>query len=241
MEDNVSGESRDEGRKMRYLKTGGLVVLAALALTILAGAGTASATELCTTNVFGAACPGISLHSTGSELEFTTTQWTLTAGGLGKITCTDSLFKGKTTSKGGPGLEIGASIESSTLTGKEANGDCTLETPFTGTHPCTMSVINLPWKAAIDISAQPNGTIVLTNGGKGEPGFTANCPAANTLCTFTAQKITLDFDGGKPALVTAKERPLTPSAEKVGGTCPAESSWDSTYTVLKPSPGYLVN
>lgn len=224
---------------MKHLKRTGLVAVVAMALAGVGGAGTASATELCTVLPAGA-CPAGSLHGTGSVLEMTTTQWTLTAGGLGNITCSHSLVKGKTTSNGGALKNVDATIESFTTTGTEANGDCTLDTAGAESDPCTVTAINLPWTAVIQKSAQPDGTITYSNSGKGEPSFTAKCPATNTLCIFSAANMVLDWDGGKPALVTASKEPLTPSAEKPGA-CPAVGSWDATYTVLKPSPAYLVN
>jgi hypothetical protein len=224
---------------MKHLKTAGLVLVAAAALAGAGGATTASATELCTVNLPEPCSPEAVLKA-GTALEATTSLFTLTASTSGNITCTHSVMKGKTTSNGGMGKDVEASIESFVATGVGANGECTIDLAVGGTALCTVNPVNLPWKAAISKSAQPDGTMTLSSSGKGDPGFTAKCPTQMMECIFSATKHVLDLDGGKPALITASQEPLVVAQEGFS-FCPGKGAWDGTYNLLKPNQVYLVN
>lgn len=209
-------------------------IVAAIVAVAVTGAITASATELCTENI--AACPKPEPATT--VIEATTSLMTLTTN-AGSITCTHSVIKGQTTNAGGKGANVEATIESVTATGTGAKGECTLDTPFNKTDACTVTGNNLPWKGVISKSAQPSGTLTLSNSGKGEPGFTVACPAMNVVCIFRATNIVLDWIGGGPAVLKAISEPFEEVPEG-GSACVGTPTWDGTYTVLKPTAGYLV-
>jgi hypothetical protein len=217
---------------MKYLKMLGLAAIAALALTAVAGAGTASATELCTTNV--SPCPAGEHYGAGTVIEGSSTNATLTSS-LGNVVCTSSAIKGATTTTGGAKLSVEGKIESLTFSG------CTLTTPFGGTkHNCNVTAINTPYKAVVTKTTQPNGTLTVSSGGSGDPGAKVDCGASVLRCQFTSPSIALDVTGGSPAIVHAKEEPLNRTVYE-GGLCPSTSTWDATYTVTKPHALYLVN
>ncbi|HET8956431.1 MAG TPA: hypothetical protein VFN18_12305 [Solirubrobacterales bacterium] len=223
---------------MKYLTRLGLLGIAVAAVVAFGGVGTASATELCTVGI--EPCPGETLESAGTALEATTTLLTITAGASGNITCTHSLIKGKTTDAGGKGKDVEATIESFTASGKGPGGECTNDLAFGGTASCTVSPVNLPWKAPLSKSALPDGTMTWSSSGKGDPGFTVKCATQMMECIFSATKHVLDFKGGKPALLKAVDEPLV-AAQEGFSFCPSKGTWDATYTVLKPTQGYLVN
>jgi hypothetical protein len=211
-------------------------IVASIAAIAVAGTFTASATELCPENI--SACPNP--DKAGTAIEATTSLMTLTTNS-GSITCTHSVIKGQTTTIGGKSpTNVEASIESVTATGTGAKGECTLDTPFGKSDPCTVTANNLPWKGVISKSAQPSGTLTLSSSGKGEPGFTVTCPALNVVCIYHATSIVLDWDGGEPAVLTAIKEPFEETPEGANA-CTVSPSWDGTYTILKPTAGYLVN
>jgi hypothetical protein len=221
---------------MKHLEKLGLAVLAAMAVVAIAAAGSSPATELCTESI--SACPKPEPATT--VIEATTSLMTLT-NSSGSITCTHSVIKGKTTTAGGKGVDVEGTIESFTATGTGANGECTIDTAIDGkTHPCTVTGNNLPWKAVLTKSAQPSGTLTFSSSGKGEPGFTVSCPAMDVVCVLHASKIVLDWGGGSPAVLKASNEPFEVTPEGVHA-CIVQPTWDGTYTVLKPTAGYLVN
>jgi hypothetical protein len=217
---------------MKYLKILGLAAVAAMALMAVAGAGTASATELCTVNT--SPCPAASKYNSGTVIEASSTNATLTSS-LGNVVCTGSSIKGTTTSSGGSKLSVEGTMESLSFSG------CTLTTPFSTTkHNCTVTGINLHYKGVAAKTTQPNGTLTVTSGGSGDPGAKVDCGANVLRCQFTSPSIVLDVTGGSPATVLAKEESLNRTVYE-GGLCPSTSTWDATYTVTKPHALYLVN
>jgi hypothetical protein len=210
---------------MKYLKMLGLAAIAALALTAVLGAGSASAaTFLCKTN----ANPCPEHYPTGTVISASLEPGfhaTLTTN-LGNITCKKSTVTGKTTTTEGHG-----EITALTFT------ECT--DPFG--NPCTVKAVNLPYTVDITTTtagtANGNGTMTVTPkaGGTGNPGATVECGSFMN-CKFTSAALALDVTGGAPATIHANKVPLN----REGGFCPSESFWDASYTVTQPNPLYVI-
>jgi hypothetical protein len=197
-----------------------LCVVAALALCALlaSNVGIASATELCANSTCG------EVYESGQVVEATLVdEGTLTiATNLGSVVCTESSLGGKTTAKTGtplPGEVTSASY-----------GGCKL-----GATGCTVSAVNLPYKASVEETGEGNGTFTLESGGGGNPGAKAVCGALIS-CTGTAAKESLSVTGGGPAYMSAKEIALTLS----GSICPKEAKWSAEFAVRTPEAVLLV-
>jgi hypothetical protein len=219
-----TGSSRNkENNEMRYLKMLGFAAVAAMALTAVLGAGSASAatflcknsTSPCTEHYPSGTAISMSL-ATGTTARFTTN--------LGSVTCKKSTLGGKTTS-----TEAHLEITSFTFT------ECT--DPFGS--PCTVKAVNLSYTANLT-TATPgvvtgNGIMTFTpKAGAGNPGATVECGSFMN-CKFTNSLIVLDVIGGAPATILANKESLN----REGGICPSESFWDATYIVTAPNPLYV--
>jgi hypothetical protein len=202
---------------MKYLKILGLAAIAALALTAVAGAGTASAAKLCKNVTCTEHYPSGTVLS--SKLK-TGTNALLTSS-FGTVTCKKSTVGGKTTS-----TEAHGEITSFTFT------ECT--DPFGS--PCTVKAVNLSYTAKGAATGSGNGTLTVSpKAGGGNPGAHVECGSFMN-CTFTVSSITLAVTGGAPATITANKEPLL----REGGFCPSEAFWDATYEVTAPSPLFIV-
>jgi hypothetical protein len=102
---------------MEYVKTLGLAAVAATALMALLGAGSASATVLCST--YMSPCPVGWNEPAGTEIDMTlkagTSQTIFSTGGTLVETCTTSTFKGKTTNAGSATETIKGNVEKLTF------------------------------------------------------------------------------------------------------------------------------
>ncbi len=221
---------------MRHLKIFGLASIAAVGLIAIA-VGTAASTEICTVNQ--GPCPVGQGEMVNGPFEATTSLWVLTEEQIGDVTCTAGAIKGFFTNLGGAGKTVQTSITSFSLSGDGKNGECTLDTAFFGSDPCTFTALNLPWLGELSITAQPDGIFTMKSSGKGNPTLTIKCPAVKITCELSATSIVLDFDGKTPKL-TAINEPTSKLSENSEG-CPRPASWTATYTVVKPTPSYLVN
>jgi hypothetical protein len=206
---------------MKYLKMLGVAAVAAMALTAVLGAGSASAaTFLCKTS----ANPCTEHYPSGTAISaslVTGTTARLTTN-IGTVTCKKSTVGGKTTS-----TEAHGEITSLTFT------ECT--DPFG--NPCTVKAVNTPYtaSAATAVAGTPNGSGTMTISGKaGNPGATVECGSWMN-CKFTNSPIVLDVTGGAPAKIVASKEALN----REGGICPAESFWDAEYTVTAPNPLFI--
>jgi len=218
---------------MRYMKMLGLAVVAALALTALAGVGSASATTLCKKTV--SPCPAGETYALGTVIEGHTSSVTLeTTEGLFNpvITCATSTFSGKTTSVTASPTSLTGSIERLTFTG------C-IDSVAAGF--CSTVVANLPLTAHITTagaSSSGNGTLTLT-------GFeiTFLCHAMGTSsfgvdhCRYKGE-VVMGLTGGTPASALANNQTLTKSGGDFG--CPNKADWTAKYTITKPSPLFVI-
>jgi hypothetical protein len=207
---------------VKYLKALGLAAIAAMALMAFLGAGSASATVLCTQAL--TTCPGG--HETGEMYEpgdvivGTSTNARLTSD-LANVKCTNSETEAELESTGGA---------SETVTGK------IIELNFTGCKTeqlvpvnCTVTVNNLPYNAEVHWTEGRNGQLTVTSGGAGNPGATVVCIGVIN-CTFSNTLFSLPVDGGNPAKVTANKVNLL----RNGGLCGNEAFWDATYESTTP-------
>lgn len=204
---------------MKSMKMLGLLVIGAMAAMAFIGAGTASATKLCSVNT--SPCPAGNTYGKGTSIKTQLVSGTksVMSSGFVTITCTESTMSGKTTNEGGAGAVTG---EISSVTWK----NCT-----SGLGSCTTSALKTPWSAEITGSGG-NGTMSV----KGAAGkFTCG----GTTCEYEASKVSLSVSGGNPAKAKASNVSFT----KIGGgfLCSSTASWTSEYEVTSPKPLFIVS
>jgi hypothetical protein len=138
---------------MKYLKTLGLAIIAAAALTAFAGAGTASATVLCSTTT--SPCPEAQKYPVGTRIGFSLAAGTSLAwvnGGTTLETCKEAVLKSDITNAGSA---------TSTVTSKNNTlsfSQCTFNNSFT-----VLGGLEIH-----NISGTSNGTVTAS----GEVGWT---------------------------------------------------------------------
>lgn len=203
----------------------GLAAIAAMAITAFAGAASASASELCSTNT--SPCTGTK-YGVGTALEATSTSAVLTTtGGFinPTVTCTHSAVKGSVTNAGGKGSNVVGTINSLTFTSCSYSGG-----------KCTVTSTGTPYLATGTATGGGNGTLTVENDGSGNPGASVACEGL-PVCSYSSGDVSMSVTGGNPAKIVANKVLLT------GGSfpCPTDATWTATYTVLKPSPLFIVN
>jgi hypothetical protein len=215
---------------MKYVKMLGLAAVAAMALTALVGAGTASAgTVACTSNT----SPCATEYTGAIESSLKTGTAAVLTNSLDKVTCTESSMNGKITVATNASGNSTGEITAVTFSGcTDQNG-----------ASCTATAGNLAWHAeatATEISGKPNGNGKMTvkSGGSGNPQATVVCGSGNFLnCTFGVESATVDVIGGSQATIKTTELTMT----KISGfLCPKEAKWDAEYTVSTPSALFLI-
>jgi len=204
---------------MKNMKILGLCTLAVMAAMAFVGAGTASATKLCSVNT--SPCPAGNTYGKGTSIKAQLPAGTnsVMASGFVTITCSSSSMSGKTTSEGGAGAVTG---EISSVTWK----NCT-----SGLGSCTASALNTPWKVEVSGSGG-SGTMTVN-----KPGGKFTC--GGVTCEYEASKASVSANGGNPATIKASGV----SFSKIGGSflCSSSASWTSTYEVTSPNPLFVVS
>ena len=198
---------------MKHVKMLGLAIVAALALTAVVGAGTASATVICSTNPCG------THYASGTTISGSSNHAVLTTN-IDTVTCTSSGFSGKTTTTGGANETVKGTISSLTFSG------CTNKEG----EKCNVSSVNTPYNAEVHASGKGNGTLTVFNG-----GAFVDC-GSFINCTFTAATASLSVTGGTPA--TAKANGISLSSS--GFLCPSTATWTATYTVTSPKSLFVL-
>lgn len=211
---------------MKHLKMLGVAAVAAMGLMAFIGAGTASATELCSTNT--SPCTGTKyLSGTSVSAQLKSGTSAVLTSSITTVTCKKSTVTGKTTSSGGKGVAVSGEITGLTFT------ECTT----TNGTACTVNSVNKNYSASIVATGGGNGTLTVKKGtGAGNPGASVQCGFLIN-CTFTAAEPALSVTGGNPAIAKANAIPL----ERSGGICPSEAKWDAEYEVTAPKPLFIVN
>lgn len=205
---------------MKNIKLFGLCLCCALAAFAAMGAGSASATKLCSVNT--SPCPAGNTYGKGTAIKAQLLPGTTStmASGFVTIQCSDSSMSGKTTSAGG-GSGVAVSGEISSVSWK----NCT-----SNLGSCTASSLFTPWKAEVTGSGG-SGTMTVSNaGGK----FTCG----GTTCEYKASKASVSVSGGSPATIKAS----SVSFSKVGGgfLCSSTASWSGQYEATSPNPLFIV-
>lgn len=203
---------------MRHLRTLGPAAFLAVALSVIFGASSASATELTCTNPPGvkAMCPsGTVIQATSTHIVFHTT--------VGEITCTHSLLEAQTSNTGSPTETIKAPIKS---------------LDFTNCGEWTLTVIS---KGTLEIhthESDPQG--VSGWGTLTSSGLEITAKSSTFHCIFSTNSTDLGTitgstsTGGKAVLnTTGKKIPRT------GGTsgffCGSSAEMTGSYTINAPS------
>jgi hypothetical protein len=203
---------------MKLMKIIGPCLALALAMMAL-GAGTASATKLCSVNT--SPCPAGNTYGKGTSIKVQLVPGTKStmASGFVNVTCSESTMSGKTTSEGGSGAVTG---EISSATWKS----CT-----SSLGSCTASSLKTPWPAEVTGSGG-NGTLSVQH-----PGAKFTC--GGTTCEYEASKASISVTGGSPA----KAKASSISFSKIGGgfLCSSTASWSGEYEVTSPNPLFIVS
>jgi len=199
---------------MRYLKMFGLAAIAATALMAIAGAGSASATVLCSTTADP--CPPGQDWPVGITLD-----WSIPAGGsilqtdtAGKVlnTCKESTVKWTMT-------KTGSSVE--TVTGVDE------ETTF-GTCTFPTKTLKLANTEIHKIAGTSDGTVTAD----GVTEITINSPIFGSCIYGVPNGASIgEITEGNPA--TFHVNAVT---QRLGGSgvCPATDKWTATYTLTSP-------
>lgn len=201
---------------MKYLKMLGLAAVAAAALMAFVGAGTASASVICSTTTTPCGSP----WANGTVMEFSLVGTAkLTGAGVTLDTCTGGGVKGKLTNGSSTTTASGA-IESLTW------GPCTSTTDTT--QLCSLEVHN--------ISGTSNGTV--TAGGSKACKVTINTPLFGS-CVYSTGTSAIDLG----TLTEGKSSGNTPDATLHvnttvvldSGPCPSTAGWEATYVLTAPT------
>jgi hypothetical protein len=205
---------------LKALKTAGLAVLATTAVMMFCGAGTASASVLCSTNT--SPCTGTTYGAkttfTAQLKSGTSLQWTTP---FGNITCTSSTYKGELTNAEGHGV-ISSAVMSPLCTGPGGSG-------------CSLIALNMPWTFQISASGSGNGTFTMTGSGGGFAGMHYSC---GSLINCDFRWPTLTLTGGNPAHLTATAQPV--EVVKSGGCLVEKATLDATYEITSPKPLFVI-
>jgi hypothetical protein len=209
---------------MKYLKMLGLAAVAAMALTAFLGAGSASATVLCTTTpAAGTAC-GTGWHvdefdasvAAGQSVTFKNTSGSIEA------TCTVATFKATKVATGSTTTTFVGKIEKSELTWGPVNAGCT-----NTTDTVAGGTLEVHW-----ISGTDNGTVTAT-------GFEWTTLLAGVSCTFGFEgtKSIGDLTGGAPAILH-----IGVAIVKKAGSflCPSTALLEGTFQVTNHTAVYVV-
>ncbi|MGN6276465.1 MAG: hypothetical protein ACTHNP_11150, partial [Solirubrobacterales bacterium] len=206
-------QTPEKGGTMKHLKTLALAALAAAALTAFAGAGSASATVFCKTNLTsGCAASGWD-YPAGTVIEFSSTTEAVDNfdGGPTLDTCIGSRIKAKTANTGSSTETVKGPIEELDW------GNCTNKTTtivngefethwIPGTDNATVTIIGTQWTISTIFGS----------------------------CVYTASDIGT-LVGGNPATIEIKEQ----SIKLVSGPCPSETKWTESFAVTSPKPLFV--
>ena len=204
---------------MKYLRMFGLAAVLAATLAVIAGAGSASATVLCSTTADP--CPAGQSWPVNTVLDFSirsggTQEWYILTDTTGEEldTCSSSTVKGRITNAGSSTATVAGSVEELTWT------SCTFPTK-------TVT------KAGLEIhkiAGTSNGTV--TSSGTFE--VTINTIFFGSCIYGVTSGVDLgELTEGNPAIFH-----INAVAEKFSGSnlaCPSTSKWTATYTLTSPS------
>jgi len=209
---------------MKYVRMLALAAVAAAALMAFVGAGTASATKLCSTTVDP--CPAGQHWPVGTTLDFSSTNTVLKETGGGELDkCSSSTVHGVTSTTGSSTEAVKGNV---TQTRKE-NGQL-LGLSWEGCTFATKTLTATGLEVSSKVAGTSNGTVKAT----GTYEVTINTVLfGSCIYGVTGGKEIGTLNEGKPATFTAKA-----VAEKFSGSafaCPETSNWTGTYTLTTPA------
>lgn len=205
---------------MKYIKTLGLTVVAAVAAMALVGAGTAMATgptALCKEHID--ACPEAKLYPVGEIIEGLATNPVLLGnffGFTGTVSCEHSVVSGKIEEKA-LNTPLKILINKITFTGNcksTFGGTCTVTTVKTGLVDLLRTALNL------GIATSLGNEIKVVCGG-----------FPSIECTFGGTP-ELHAEGSPAKQLTANAAVLSAVS---GSACPTSPRWDAVYKIIKPT------
>jgi hypothetical protein len=202
---------------MKYLKMLGLAAIAAMGLMAFVGAGSASATVLCTTTTTPScvnSATEVDKYAAGTVIDATLKNGgsaTLTSSSGGTIaTCTGGTVKGKISNAGSAAATVSGNIESLTWTGCSQT-----------THTVANGSLEIH-----HVSGTHNGTVT----GNGSQVTVAIFGTSCTYGTGEGTHLGTLTGGTEPILKIA----TTVSRTAGGFLCPLTAGWDAEYVVTEP-------
>lgn len=204
---------------MKHVKMLGLCLAGVMAAMALLGAGTASASKLCSENK--SPCPAGSTIKSGTALKAQLVPGTKSVFVAGlTVECSESTIEGKTTSEGGAGVAVKGEITSVVWSSCKS-----------GSTSCTASALGTPWTTEVTGSGGSGTMTVSKAAGK------FNC--GGLICEYEASTLSTAATGGNPAVIKAEKA----SFKKKGGSflCPGTSTWTSEYEITTPKPLFVVS
>jgi hypothetical protein len=219
---------------VKYLKVLGLALVAAMALTAIMGATSASAaTKLCSTvvNANQGGCPAGKYEYAGT-VKATSTNAILTSSTT-NVTCEHSevTLTANTSTNVPPATSIAGTITNLTFTKncKTASGTA-----------CTVETVNLPYDGHVQGTIEGNtntSSLTVTDatgaGALVKCGFLINC-------TFTTKEATLHGVNISSPATTTRFTAAGIKLNRSGGFCPETAEWHATYDVTSPA-GFTVH
>jgi hypothetical protein len=203
---------------VRLFRTGGIAAVAMLIALALFGASAASGTSICKEKV--EVCPEAKAYPAGTVFHLTQE-----AGGSVEFTV------------------LGIKCEASTMVDVLVGGGNPFYNEVTtwtfakcksSSGPeCTVTTDNTPLTSEIEFKAL-NPTVVLAKLKGGSPRITVKCPLLQ--CTYGAEKVVLDFEGGTPARWIAKEEELK-REEGPEATCGSATKMSAKYVITEAKIG----
>jgi hypothetical protein len=205
---------------MKHMKMLGLCLAGVLAAMALLGAGTASATKLCSENK--SPCPAGSTIKTGAALSGKLVAGTKAVFVTSVLTveCSESTISGKTTNEGG-GAGVNVKGEITAVEWKSC---------VSGSGgACTTTALGLPWLTEVS-GTGGSGTMTVSNA-------LGKFSCSGITCEYEAKTASTSVTGGNPAIVKANKVSF---AKKSGFFCPATATWSSEYEITTPKPLFVV-
>ena len=208
---------------MNQLKALGLAAIAATALLAILGSGTASATQLCRSA--STPCPSGDTYGSGTLVSGSLTAATeaVLTTNIDTVKCASSAVQMTTTSAGGTGVGLTASLTGLTFTScKDSFGTS-----------CTVKSVNLPYTSQF-FNGGASAELQITSAS----GAGASVVCGSLInCTFTTKDTVLAVEGAAtPPTVTATKASLNRS----GGICPSTSTWTAKYNLTAPTPMMVI-
>jgi hypothetical protein len=195
---------------MKHLKMLGLAAIAAMGLMAFLGAGSASATVLCTTTDTPDCSAGWD-YPAGTVIDFSMVGSSITEAGSTILqTCTGGTIKGKTANTGSSSETVSVSLEQWTWTGCNTTVDAT-----------ALGSLEIHW-----IEGTHNGTVT----GKNSKWTTQSLGVTCTYGTGTGTHIGTVTGGAGSSWAISSTIP------KIEGSfiCPSKVSWTAEYVLTEP-------